>query len=167
MAVHDIDDLFESGPPRIPPGVRGNQPGRGPNYPGKDLRAPKGIQVVRFHVWQDLTVGAEKDSAPLHVTVTFEMANEWYAALSQPDGRIRIQGLRGNETIQANLVVHQAHYGLGLTQPGSRQLQFVMSPTQRCPRQHDNQMVRGSVRMKFGRRSVRIDLPATKLIFTR
>ena len=56
---------------------------------------------------------------------------------------------------------------LGLTQPGSRQLQFVMSPTQKCPRQPDNQTVRGTVRMKFGRRSVRIHLPETKVIFTR
>jgi len=99
--------------------------------------------------------------------VTFEMTNEWCEALSQPNGRIRIQGLRGNQTMQATLVVHQAHYGLGLIQPGSRQLQFVMSPTQKCPRQHDNQIVRGSVRLKFGKRNIRVDLPETKVIFTR
>jgi hypothetical protein len=131
------------------------------------MRAPKGIRVVRFHVWQDLTVGAEKDAAPLHVTVTLEMTNEWYAALDQPNGYIKLQGLRDIETVQAMLVIHQAHYGLGLTQPGSRQLQFVMSPTQKCPRQRDNQTVRGTVRIKFGKRNVRIDLPETKVIFTR
>jgi hypothetical protein len=158
MAVHDADEAFGPGLPRIPMGAAGKR---------SRLRAPKGIQVVRFHVWQDLTVGAERDAVPLHVTVTFEMTNEWSAALSQPNGIIRLHGVRANEVTQATLLLHQAHYGLGLTQPGSRQLQFVMSPTQRCPRLRDNQTVWGTVRMKFGKRNVNIDLPETKVIFTR
>jgi hypothetical protein len=158
MAMRDIDEPFEPAPPGLPLPATA-RPAR--------LRAPKGIQVVRFHVWQDLTVGSEKDAVPLHVTITFEMTNEWYEALSQPNGTIRLQGVKPNETMQGTLLLHQAHYGLGLIQPGSRQLQFVMSPTQRCPRLSDHQMVRGTVRIKFGKRNVRIDLPETKVIFTR
>jgi hypothetical protein len=95
------------------------------------------------------------------------MTEEWYSSLSQPNGYIRLHGVRSNEAIQGTLLLHQAHYGLGLTQPGSRQLQFVMSPTQRCPRLSDNQTVWGTIRMKFGKRNARIDLPETKVIFTR
>jgi hypothetical protein len=126
-----------------------------------------GIQVVRFHVWQDLTSGVEDGVAPLHATVTFDMTYEWYACLSNPCGTIKIEGLHSEGFIQAKLMINQAHYGLGLSQPGSRQIQFVMSPTPMYVRLDASEVVHGSVRMKFGDRQLNIKLPATKVIFTR
>ncbi|MFL5733526.1 MAG: hypothetical protein ACJ78Q_10025 [Chloroflexia bacterium] len=112
-------------------------------------------------------MGSDRDSVPLHVTVTFEMTEEWHTRLSQPEGYVRLHGIRTGEPLHATLMLHQAHYGLGLIQPGSRQLQFVMTPTVRCPRLRDGQMVWGIVRMKFDKQNVRIGLPETKVIFTR
>jgi hypothetical protein len=126
-----------------------------------------GIQVVRFHVWQDLTSGVGDGAAPLHATVTFDMTSEWYASLQNPCGTIKIEGLKGEGLIQAKLLINQAHYGLGLSQPGSRQLQFVMSPTPMYVKLDASETVRGTVRMKFGDRQLIIRLPETRVIFTR
>jgi len=126
-----------------------------------------GIQVVRFHVWQDLTAEIDDGLAPLHATVTLEMTNEWYANLSKPGGSIKIETARSAEIIEAKLLVYQAHYGLGLGQPGSKQLQFMMSPTPLCVRLSGSETVRGTAKMKFGERYVSIELPETKVIFTR
>jgi hypothetical protein len=130
------------------------------------LSARSGLQVVRFHVWQDLT-GVEGDVAPLHATVTLEMTSEWYSKLSKPDGSIKIDGVNGMGIVQARLLMYQAHYGLGLLQPGTRQMQFVMSPTPMYIRLNSCQTVRGTARMKFGDEHVVITLPETKVIFTR
>lgn len=126
-----------------------------------------GIQVVRFHVWQDLTAGTGDGVAPLHATVTFDMTPEWYEKLNNPCGTIKIEGLRGEGLVQAKLLINQAHYGLGLTQPGSRQIQFVMSPAPMYLRLDANQTVRGTVRVKFGDRQLILKLPETRVIFTR
>ena len=63
--------------------------------------------------------------------------------------------------------MYQAHYGLGLGQSGSKQLQFMMSPTPLCVRLSGSETVRGTAKMKFGERYVSIELPETKVIFTR
>src|SRR5207237_6505076 len=129
--------------------------------PARDPRRVEpyqGLRVVRFHIWQDLTHELSDGVAPLHATLTLEMAGEWYTNLSKP-GAIRIEGLRDTPVVEGALLVHQAHYGLGLTQPGSRQMQFVMSPTPLCPRLDPNGTVRGIARMRFGDRHVTIQLP--------
>jgi hypothetical protein len=95
------------------------------------------------------------------------MTYGWYACLSNPGGVIKIEGLPGGGSIEAKLMINQAHYGLGLSQPGARQIQFVMSPTPMYVRLDAKEAVRGSVRMKFGDRQLNIKLPETKVIFTR
>lgn len=129
--------------------------------------AHSSIQVVRFHVWQDLTAQVDDGLAPLHATVTVEMANELYASLSKPGGSIKIETLRTREVLEARLLVYQAHYGLGLGKPGSKQLQFMMSPTPLYARLSAGESVRGTAKMKFGDRYASIVLPETKVIFTR
>ena len=133
----------------------------------KRLSVRDGLQIIRFHVWQDLSASENEDVAPLHATVTVEMTNEWYLNLSKPGGVVRIDGLDGGGSIEAKLVIHQAHYGLGLGQPGSRQLQFVMSPTPMYVKLRSNELVRGIVRIKFHDRQVTMRLPETRVIFTR
>jgi hypothetical protein len=127
----------------------------------------EGVQVIRFHVWQDLTAGMGEEAAPLYATVTFEMTSDWYQNMSNSCGTIRIEGVKSDAVIQARLVLNQAHYGLGLTQPGSRQLQFVMSPTPMHIKLGPNESMRGVVRMRFGDRQLVVRLPETKVIFTR
>ena len=127
----------------------------------------QGIQVVRFHVWQDLTAELDDGMAPLHATLTLEMTNEWYQSLSKPGGTIRIETLQDADVVEAKLLVYQAHYGLGLGQPGSKQMQFMMSPSPLCSRLGTNESVKGSAKIKFMDRQVTIPLPETPVIFTR
>ena len=87
----------------------------------------KNIHVIRFHVWQDLT-GTFNGDAPLHATVTVELPDSHYLNLNGPGGHIQIETPSGEKLVEAKLLVNQAHYGLGLSQPGTRQVQFAMSP---------------------------------------
>jgi hypothetical protein len=134
---------------------------------GRRASTYSGLQVIRFHIWQDLTASSADGLAPLHATVTLEMTDDWYMSLSKPGGRIKINTLRERDTLEGNLLVYQAHYALGLGQPGSRQLQFMMAPTPLYPRLAPNEVVRGTARMKFEERQLTIHLPETKVIFTR
>src|SRR4051812_29142740 len=94
------------------------------------IPAHSGIEVTRFHVWQDLAAGVDRDLAPLHATITFELSNEWYSSLSKPNGVIRIENMKDEDVIEAGLMIHQANFGLESSQLVlERQLQFVMSPT--------------------------------------
>jgi len=137
--------------------------------PGEQIRVSpeNGIQVIRFHVWQDLTACPGEGSAPLYTTLTFEMTSEWYLNLNTSCGTIRMEGVQSEALVQAKLVLNRAHHGLGLIQPGSRQLQFVMSPTPMHMRLDANEIVRGIARVRFGDRQVVAKLPETKVIFTR
>jgi hypothetical protein len=126
----------------------------------------KSIQVVRFHVWQDLTTAFNGD-APLHATVTVEMPDAQYLNLNGPGGHIQIDGQNGETLVEAKLQVNQAHYGLGLSQPGTRQVQFAMSPVPMYSRLDQLEAVRGSARLRIGERTVTVTLPETKIIFTR
>lgn len=126
----------------------------------------KNIQVIRFHVWQDLTTAFNGD-APLHATVTVEMSDTHYLNLSGPGGHIQIEDQDGETLVEAKLQVNQAHYGLGLSQPGTRQVQFAMAPVPMYGRLDRLDAVSGSARLRIGERLITVNLPETRIIYTR
>lgn len=133
---------------------------------GAGIQASKAIQVIRFHVWQDLTP-SDNGEAPLYATLTIEIPEASYLNLDKPNGMIKIEALDGERLAEARLLINQAHYGLGFSRRGVRQVQFAISPTPMYSRLNNVETVRGTARMRIGERLVTIQLPETKVIFTR
>ncbi len=129
------------------------------------IPANSGICVARFQVWQDISACAGAKVASLHATVMFELSKEWYSSLSKRSGVIRIENAKHETIIEAELMVHQANYGLECAV--RRKLQLTMSPTPLYKKLDANEIIGGTAQMKFWNRKVTIVLPETKILLIR
>ena len=126
----------------------------------------KTIEVSRFHVWQDLTP-ADSTSDPMYATLTIEIPETVLVNLNKPEGTIKIEDQDGETLVEARLLINHSHYGLGLIPKGSRQVQFAMAPTPVRGSLSNIRTVRGTAKIRIGDRMECIQLPETKIIFTR
>lgn len=123
------------------------------------------VQVVGFHVWQDLTP-ASRNNSPVYATVTIELSDAYDVSHQSPDATIRLEATNGETLLEGRLAVNRAHFGLGLALPGRKQVQFTMLPAPMYGRMRSPETVRGAARIRIGGRLVAIRLPEAKVIFT-
>lgn len=133
--------------------------------PASDFQlAPIRVQVVRFHVWQDLTP-TSTESAPVHATVTIEISEDYSVSAEHQDGAIRLETPGGKSFVEGRLVVNRVQYGLGLAEPGKKQVQLTMLPVPAHRRLDNVDKVKGTVYIRISERIVSVRLPETKIIF--